>query len=192
MTLDYDDMIPQALWAEACSTAIYIKNYLPYSTFKLKKSPYKLICIDKASINHLYPFEAKYYMHGPEEKKLGISKLSPRRIKYYIVGDTKSSKILRLYNLHKRRIFIFRDIIFPHSSKYLDSNEIKSPPNLPCNLDYNAPWTIEYKQDLWEWIVKNLDNAIDWAEDGNPTLRKLIHFDPHEDNSDIGLSDKDQ
>jgi hypothetical protein len=29
ITLDYADMIPQALWAEAYSTAIHIKNPLP-------------------------------------------------------------------------------------------------------------------------------------------------------------------
>jgi hypothetical protein len=40
--------------------------------------------------------------------------------------------------------------------------------------------------------VKNLDDAIDWAKNENPTLRKFIHFHPHEDNSNIGLSDKDQ
>jgi hypothetical protein len=40
--------------------------------------------------------------------------------------------------------------------------------------------------------VKNLDNAIDQANNGNPTLRKFIRFHPHEDISNIGLSDKDQ
>jgi hypothetical protein len=39
ITLDYADVIPQALWTEACSTAIHIKNPLPHSAFKLKKSP---------------------------------------------------------------------------------------------------------------------------------------------------------
>jgi hypothetical protein len=52
--------------------------------------------------------------------------------------------------------------------------------------------TIEQKQDLWEWIVKNLDDAIAWAKNGNPTLCKFIHFHPHKDNPNIGLSDKDQ
>jgi hypothetical protein len=40
--------------------------------------------------------------------------------------------------------------------------------------------------------VKNLDDAIDQAENGNLTLRKFICFDPHNDNSNIGLSDKYQ
>jgi hypothetical protein len=40
--------------------------------------------------------------------------------------------------------------------------------------------------------VKNLDNAIDRAENGNRTLRKFIRFRPYEDNPNIGLPDNDQ
>jgi hypothetical protein len=40
--------------------------------------------------------------------------------------------------------------------------------------------------------VKNLDDAIAQAKNGNPTLRKFIRFCPHEDNPNIGLSDNDQ
>jgi hypothetical protein len=40
--------------------------------------------------------------------------------------------------------------------------------------------------------VKNLDDAIVRAKNGNPTLRKFIRFRPHEDNTNIGVSDKDQ
>jgi hypothetical protein len=40
--------------------------------------------------------------------------------------------------------------------------------------------------------VKNLDDTITRAENGNPTLRKFICFCPHKDTPDIGLSDKDQ
>jgi hypothetical protein len=41
-------------------------------------------------------------------------------------------------------------------------------------------------------MVKNLDDAIDQTEHGNPLLRKLIHHYPHEDNPNIGLFEKDQ
>jgi hypothetical protein len=35
--------------------AVHIKNRLPHSTFKLKKSPYKIMFGDKPSIKYLYP-----------------------------------------------------------------------------------------------------------------------------------------
>jgi hypothetical protein len=50
MTLDCADVIPQALWAESCSTAIHIKTRLPHGAFKLKKSLYKIMFGDKPSI----------------------------------------------------------------------------------------------------------------------------------------------
>jgi hypothetical protein len=68
MTLDCADVILQALWAEAYSTAIHIKNCLPHSTFKLKKSLYKIMFGDKPSIKYLYPFGSKCYVYIPEEK----------------------------------------------------------------------------------------------------------------------------
>jgi hypothetical protein len=68
MTLDCTDVIPQALWAKAYSTAIHIKNRLPHRAFKLTKSPYETMFGDKPSIKHLYPFGAKCYVHVPEEK----------------------------------------------------------------------------------------------------------------------------
>jgi hypothetical protein len=104
----------------------------------------------------------------------------------------ESSKILRLYNPQKHRVCTSRDVVFPDSTKRLESIEIESPANLPLNLDHDIPWTIEQKRDLWEWIVKNLNDAIARAEDGNSTLHKFIRFCPHEDNPNIGLFDKDQ
>jgi hypothetical protein len=74
---------------------------------------------DKPSIKHLYPFGAKCYVHVPEEKQIGTSKLSPRRIMCYVVGYTELSKILRLYNPRKRRVCTSRDVVFPYSTKCL-------------------------------------------------------------------------
>jgi hypothetical protein len=51
---------------------------------------------------------------------------------------------------------------------------------------------IEQKWDLWEWILKNLTEAIAPAENRDSILHKFIPFSPHEDNPNIGLSDKDQ
>jgi hypothetical protein len=86
--------------------------------------------------------------------------MSPRGIKWYVVGYMESSKILRLYNPQKRRLFTSGDVVFPESTKRLESTEIKSPADIPLYLDNDIPYTIEQKHDLWEWIVKNLDDAI--------------------------------
>jgi hypothetical protein len=94
MTLDCANIIPQVLWAETYSIAIYTKNYLRYSAFKLKKSLYEIMFSAKPSIKYLYSFGTKCYMHVPKQKQIRISKLSPRGIKYYVVGYSDSSKIV--------------------------------------------------------------------------------------------------
>jgi hypothetical protein len=84
MILDFAKVIPQGLWAEACSMAIHNQNRLPHSAFKLKKLLYEIMFSDKPSIKHVYPFGAKSYVYVPEEKQIETSNLSPRGIKFML------------------------------------------------------------------------------------------------------------
>jgi hypothetical protein len=111
---------------------------------------------------------------------------------FYIVVYTELSKILRLYDPHKHQVFPSRNVIFLDSTKCFESIESKSPADLPFDLDNYAHWTIEENPDLWEWIVQNLVDAFDRAENGNPTLYKFIRIRPDEDNLNLGISDKVQ
>jgi hypothetical protein len=94
MTLDYADMHPQILWAETASTVISIKKYLSHSAYQLKIWPYTEIFGNKPSNKYWYSFGAKCYVHIAEENQIRISKLFFKRIKYYIIGYTASTKIL--------------------------------------------------------------------------------------------------
>jgi hypothetical protein len=53
MILDCADVIPQSLWAEACSTPVHIKYHLPQRAVKLKQSSYEIIFGDKPLIKYL-------------------------------------------------------------------------------------------------------------------------------------------
>jgi hypothetical protein len=99
------------------------------------------------SIKHLNPFGAKCYGHVSGGKQIRTSKQSPRGIKCYVISYTESSKIFRLYNHHKHRVFTSRDIVFPNLTKHLESIEIKSPADLPFDLDNDASWIMEEKRD---------------------------------------------
>jgi hypothetical protein len=120
MTLVYTKVIFQTLWAEPCSTAVHIKHCLPHSAFELKKLPYEIKFSNRPSIKHLYSFVAKYSIHVPEEIQTGIFTLSPREIKCDVIGYTKLSKILRLYDLHQLQVFTSRDVVFADSTKLLE------------------------------------------------------------------------
>jgi hypothetical protein len=93
MTLYCTDVIIPALQTMLCSTAVNIKNYLPHSIFKLKKSRFQIMFGDKPLIKYLYPFYTKCYNHVPEQKSFGISKLSPGGINSYVVVYAESFKI---------------------------------------------------------------------------------------------------
>jgi hypothetical protein len=56
MSLEYADVLPRVRWAEAASKAEYIKNYLPHSTYQLKKSLFEVIFDNKPLIKYLYNF----------------------------------------------------------------------------------------------------------------------------------------
>jgi hypothetical protein len=93
MTLDSANVVSQALWAEAYSTAVHIKNCLPHYTFKLNTSLYEIMFGDRPLIKYLYLFGAKCYVYISEDKQIRTYKLSPRGIKYYVVGYTESYKM---------------------------------------------------------------------------------------------------
>jgi hypothetical protein len=108
-----------------------------------------------------------------------------------VIASTESSKIRQLYDHHKHRVFTSKNIVFPDSPKRLESTKIELLADLPFDLDNDAPCTIEQTRYIWEWIVKNLDNAIEWAENENLILSKFIRFHPYSANPNVDLSDKD-
>jgi hypothetical protein len=100
--------------------------------------------------------------------------------------------ILRLYNPHEPQGFGSSHLVLADSTKHCDSSEIESLADRSCDLDTNPSLAIDQKWDLWQDISKKLEEAIDRANNGNPTPRKFIRFHIHEHNSNIGRSDNDQ
>jgi hypothetical protein len=66
------------------------------------------------------------------------SKLSPRRIKFYIADYIESTKILQLYDYPRHKIYTSRDVVFFKSSKYLESTKVESLTNGSLDLDSDA------------------------------------------------------
>jgi hypothetical protein len=94
---------------------------------------------DKPLIKYPYPFGSKCNIYVSEETQIGISKRGLRGIKFFIVGYMELPKIVGLYDSQKYRVFTSRDVEFPESTKCLESTRIKSPTDLPLNLDSDAP-----------------------------------------------------
>ena len=88
--------LDKRLWAEACYTAVYIKNRLPHSALPKKITPFQAMFNWKSAISHMRPFGAKCYVHILEEKRPSGSKMDPRAETAIFIGYTGSHKIYRV------------------------------------------------------------------------------------------------
>ncbi|KAH0604611.1 uncharacterized protein H6S33_006279 [Morchella sextelata] len=99
---------PKSLWGGAYSTAVYLKNRLPYSMLK-EKTPFEALKGTKPSIQHLQLF--------------GI-----------IVGYSDSNKIYRIWIGTQHRVIENRDVIFPPP----ESGEVSMELNFISTLKSDA------------------------------------------------------
>jgi len=97
------------LWAEAITTAVYLRNRLPNRSISMS-TPYESLYKQKPSINHLRPYRVKCFVHIPEEKRKAGTKLQPRADQGYLVGYTNSNKIYRIYLPSQHKIIESRQI----------------------------------------------------------------------------------
>jgi len=59
--------LDKRLWAEACTTSVYLRNRLPHSSLQ-DKTPFEVLYNTKPTISHLQPFGIPCYIHIPEER----------------------------------------------------------------------------------------------------------------------------
>jgi hypothetical protein len=105
----YKSGAPKYLWADAISTANYIRNRSPYSGGE--KVPYEMFHGSKPDVSHLRVFGAKAYALLPPHKRQ--DKLSARSQLGTFVGYPQGTKGYRI--LVGRKIIISRDVIFDES-----------------------------------------------------------------------------
>jgi len=102
--------LPQSFWAEAVTTASYIKNRLPHSAHD-DNTPYELFFSRKPRLNHLRRFGCVVYATIIKEQRPPNSKFSTRAVKGIFVGY-KSGHQFKYYNLTKREFEFSHDITF--------------------------------------------------------------------------------
>ena len=103
------------LWPYMCTTAVYLKNWLPNSAVK-DRTPYEVLHGKKPTISHLQPLGTECFDHIPEEARPLRSKLQPRAEKGWFVRYTESTKIFMVYIPSKRRVVHSGDVHFLKST----------------------------------------------------------------------------
>src|SRR5208282_3467238 len=93
-TMLFGANLPNKLWAEAVSTAVYLKNRLPHSSLRGDVTPHEMWFGIKPSLSHLRIFGCAAHVHVPEErrKKYADDKVSHRSVHTYFVRYDKSDR----------------------------------------------------------------------------------------------------
>lgn len=96
-------------WAEAVSTAAYIRNRLPSAALDNKVTPYELWYGSKPNVRDFRVFGCAAFAHVTSSLR---QKLDSKAIKVRFLGYSKQSKGYRLLDESRNRFFTSRDVIF--------------------------------------------------------------------------------
>ncbi len=106
-----DAKLPKKFWAEAISTAVYLKNRSPSKALKI--TPYQAYCGTKPNVNHCLAVMRMLTFQRTRDRNL-----TPRRGSVSImVGYGTVTKRYRLYDMEKRKIVHSRDVKFDEHGK---------------------------------------------------------------------------
>lgn len=103
-----DSGLPHKFWAEALSTAVYLKNRSPSRAIS-EKTPFEALFGKKQSVKHLQIFGSTCYAHIPTEDR---KKLDNKSKKCIFLGYGTTVKGYRLYDELTSRVLHSRNVIF--------------------------------------------------------------------------------
>ena len=107
-----DGKLKLKFWAEAVSTAVYLKNRTPSSALKI--TPYEAWHGSKPKVDHLRVFGCDAFAHIPKDER---SKFNSKTRKCIMVGYGDVTKGYRLYDLTSEKVIHSRDVKFNEQPK---------------------------------------------------------------------------
>lgn len=109
--------LPQKFWAEALSTAAYLRNRSPAKATQFK-TPYEVFNGSKPDVGNLRIFGCISYAHVPKDER---AKLDSKARKCVFLGYGKNTKGYRLFDLSKEKVIFSRDTVFDEL-KFIDED----------------------------------------------------------------------
>jgi hypothetical protein len=116
--------LPNYLWEEATSTAVFIQNMCPHAILK-DKIPEEVFSGIKPEVRHLRIFGFLVYIHVPQEKRTKMEPSRKKGRKGVFVGYNEKSKAYTIYVLGQRKIEVRKDLIFHEESTFKKSRELQ-------------------------------------------------------------------
>jgi hypothetical protein len=116
----YDQDLPKFLWAEACSTAVYIQNKSPHKVLG-RLTPEEAFTGKKLEVGHLRIFGCLVYCHIPLDKSLKLDSTTEKGI---FVGYNETSKAYRVYIPALKKTMVRRDVRFEEEKAFRKSYDV--------------------------------------------------------------------
>ena len=111
---------PLTFWAEAISTACYVRNRSP-TAFLKNVTPYKHWYGKKPDVSNLKVFGCKAYVHVPDAKRK--DKFDKKSIPCVFVGYSSNDNGFKFYNPQTKQMFRSRDVIFTERNFNIEKSE---------------------------------------------------------------------
>ena len=108
-----DAKLSQKFWAEAVTTATYLRNRCPTRAVDGKTS-YEAWHGEKPRVKHLRVFGCDAYAHVPKDER---SKLDSKARKCILLGYGQETKGYRLYDFARQKVLYSRDVHFNEDAK---------------------------------------------------------------------------
>ena len=108
-----DAKLPKKFWAEAVSTAVYLKNRSPSKPLQ-DMTPYEAWHSRKPNVRHLRVFGCDTYAHVPRDER---TKFDSKARKCILLGYGQVTKGYRLYVPEQQKIIHSRDVQFNENPK---------------------------------------------------------------------------
>ena len=100
--------LPHKFWAEALSTAVYLRNRSPTKAVE-SMTPYEAWTRKKPSVGHLRVFGCHAYSHMSRDER---RKLDSKSRKCILVGYGEETKAYRLFDPEHGRVILSRNVVF--------------------------------------------------------------------------------
>jgi len=114
--------LPRKFWAEAVSTAVYLRNRSPTTAVK-GMTPYESLTGEKPEVDTLRVFGCLAYAHIPKDER---QKFDSKARKCKFLGYGSSVKAYRLYDVERSKVFYSRDVIFDETSTGVEKEPVVS------------------------------------------------------------------
>lgn len=129
-----DAKLPHKFWAEAVSTAVYLRNRCPTKAVK-GMTPYEAWYDEKPKVEHLRVFGCDAYSHIPKDER---GKFDSKARKCILLGYGQETKGFRLYDPTQRKVLHSRDVRF---------NENEKDSEVVTNDEANHQLTLDFSSD---------------------------------------------